>query len=325
MNKTKTWILSILLISFFVISCEKEEVINEAQVLVEFLESADSPLGKDYVNTEMPAIIKSTEVHSMLATNEVYVIDIRGASDFAAGHIAGAVNISAGDIITHLESVDLSSYLKVAVVCYSGQSAAWATCLARIKGYAKVYSMKWGMCSWNSATTGSWDNNVKNTYLTEFTSDVTAKGEAGELPALSTGLTTGQEILDSRVATVAAEGFGAAAIGSGDVWATPGNYYIVNYWSNEHYTNPGHIPGAMQYTPKESIALATDLKTLPTDKTIVVYCYTGQTSANMAAYLRVLGYDAKSLKFGVNGMIYDNVPKAKWGDGEKHDYELVTD
>lgn len=26
----------------------------------------------------------------------------------------------------------------------------------------------------------------------------------------------------------------------------------------------------------------------------------------MAAYLRLLGYDAKSLLFGANGMIYDN-------------------
>jgi rhodanese-related sulfurtransferase len=181
------------------------------------------------------------------------------------------------------------------------------------------------MCSWSSTTTGSWDNNVKNSYVADFTSDDTGKGEAGELPPLNTGLTTGQEILDSRLTAVAAEGFGEAAIGAGDVFAALNNYYIVNYWPTDHYANPGHIPGAMQYTPKQSIALAADLKTLPTDKTVVVYCYTGQTSANLAAYLRVLGYDAKSLKFGVNGMIYDNVPKAKWGDGEKHDYELVTD
>jgi rhodanese-related sulfurtransferase len=63
----------------------------------------------------------------------------------------------------------------------------------------------------------------------------------------------------------------------------------------------------MQYTPKESLKLAADLKTLPTNKTIVVYCYTGQTSSHLAAYLRLLGYDAKTLMFGTNGMIYDNM------------------
>jgi rhodanese-related sulfurtransferase len=56
--------------------------------------------------------------------------------------------------------------------------------------------------------------------------------------------------------------------------------------------------------------LSADLKTLPTDKTIVVYCYTGQTSANLAAYLRLVGYDAKSLKFGTNGMIFNKMEEA---------------
>ena len=64
----------------------------------------------------------------------------------------------------------------------------------------------------------------------------------------------------------------------------------------DQYTDPGHIPGAIQYTPKESLMLEEDLKTLPIDKQIVVYEYAGMTSAFVVAYLRVLGYDAKSIK-----------------------------
>ena len=71
----------------------------------------------------------------------------------------------------------------------------------------------------------------------------------------------------------------------------------------EEYLDPGHIEGAIQYTPSVDLAVDEALKTLPTDKTVVVYCYTGQNSARIAAYLRLLGYDAKSLKFGANGMI----------------------
>jgi hypothetical protein len=47
------------------------------------------------------------------------------------------------------------------------------------------------------------------------------------------------------------------------------------------------------------------LKYLPTDKTIVVYCLSGQTSASVVAYLRVLGYNAQSLSFGSNGFMHD--------------------
>ena len=118
------------------------------------------------------------------------------------------------------------------------------------------------------------------------------------------GRTTAQEILDAQITAVNDAGFGEAAITSDKVTANPDDYYIVNYWSTDHY-NLGHIPGAIQYTPHEDILSTEALKTLPTDKTVVVYCYSGQTSAFTAAYLKVLGYDAKTLKFGVNGMATD--------------------
>jgi rhodanese-related sulfurtransferase len=124
------------------------------------------------------------------------------------------------------------------------------------------------------------------------------------MPVLSTGKTTGQEILEARVNALLAEGFAPASVTNQTVFGGLSTYYIVNYWSTAHY-GLGHIPGAIQYTPKETIKYEVDLTTLPTDKPVVVYCYTGQTSAFLSAYLRLLGYDAKSLLFGVNGMSYD--------------------
>ncbi len=68
----------------------------------------------------------------------------------------------------------------------------------------------------------------------------------------------------------------------------------------------------------------TFLNTLPTNKKIAVYCYTGQTSAHVAAYLRVLGYDAKSILFGVNGMAHDTMPGTVFDAAtEVHDYTLA--
>ena len=58
--------------------------------------------------------------------------------------------------------------------------------------------------------------------------------------------------------------------------------------------------------------LDADLLTLPTDETVVVYCWTGQTAAATIAYLTVLGYDVRSIKFGVNSMIFDALPGHKW-------------
>ena len=320
MKNLKYLVLCVLCVSFLFTSCT-EETVDEAQVLVEYLEA-----NGDYPTTAMPAIITAEGVHSANLTGQVYILDIRSADDFAAGHIENANNLGADAVLDHLATIDAASYETVAIVCYSGQTAAFVTCLARISGYTNVKSMKWGMCSWNIATAGSWPGSVSNTYATQITTDATAKGAMGELPVLTTGLEIAEDILDARVAAVNTSGFAGGKITAADVWANPDNYYIVNYWSEAHYTDPGHIPGAMQYTPKLGMQLAEDLKTLPTDKTIVVYCYTGQTSANMAAYLQVLGYDAKSLLFGASGMFLDLISLddyPHWADSYIMGYDLV--
>lgn len=321
MKKLNALILGLLVGFMFVAtSCsnDDDESVNEAQVMVEYLEA-----NGNYANSYLPSIITAEAVKTALATNSVYVIDIRAAEDYNTGHIPGAVNVGVGDIISHMENTDLSAYDKVAVVCYTGQTAGFATSLLRVLGYDNVSSMKFGMCAWHEDFAGKWNSNISNLYATQFTKDATEKAPAGDLPKLETGKTEGIAILEARVTATLTEGFGEAKISNAAVFNNPDDYYIVNYWSETDYTHYGSIPGAIQYTPKESMALGTSLKTLPTDKTIVVYCWTGQTSAFLTAYLRTLGYDAKSLLFGANGMIYDNLESHKWSDAAimGYDYE----
>jgi len=312
-TRNQLLLLGFLFAFLFVTSCNKDDdddpvpAVVESEVLVKYLESTSSPLGKDYVSTDLPSIMAASEVKTMNELGQVYIIDIRSATDFDLGHIENAKNVALGDILTHIEGVDLAPYQKVAIVCYTGQTAGFATSLLRLMGYDKVFSMKWGMCSWHADFSSRWDNAIANgnTYATQFTATPTDKGPKGSMPTINTGKTTGQEILEARVDALLAEGFSPATVTNATVFGNLSGYYIVNYWPETHYTNPGHIPGAMQYTPKTSLGFETDLKTLPTDKPVVVYCYTGQTSAFMAAYLRLLGYDAKTLLYGANGMIYD--------------------
>lgn len=332
MIKSRIWILGILLSMLFVTACNKDEdenvdpQVSESETLVKFLESTDSPYMKDYVNTDMPSIMPASEVKTLSATGDVYIIDIRSADDFAAGHIEGAHNVTVANLLGHVEGINTDDYAKVSIVCYTGQTAGYVTTLLRIMGYDNVYSMKWGMSSWHEDFAGKWNSNIGNTYTTQFTSDATAKNAEGDLPVLSTGHDNGMDILEARVDAVFAEGFGPAKVSSQAIFDNLDNYYIVNYWPAGQYENPGHIPGAVQYTPKESISFTADLKTLPTDKPIAVYCYTGQTSAFLAAYLRVLGYDAKSILFGTNGMIYDNMVSmdmTTWSDAQIMGYDYV--
>jgi rhodanese-related sulfurtransferase len=303
-------LFSILLTAFILVSCEREvKQISEAEILASYLESADSPLMKDYVNTDMPSMISSDEVKILNDSGKVYIIDIRPAIDFAAGHIVNAHNVQLADILTHIQGVDTTSFTKIAVVCYAGQNSGFAASVLRLMGYDNVFSLKWGMCSWHPDFAGRWKKAISdgNSYAEQFTNEITEKALKGEMPVLSTGKISGQEILNDRVAAVLSEGFSPASVSSQALFNNLSGYYIINYWPADQYANPGHIPGAVQYTPFESIKLEADLKTLPADKPIAVYCSTGQTSAFLVAYLRLLGYNAKSVLYGTNGMIYDKI------------------
>jgi rhodanese-related sulfurtransferase len=327
MKKINVWMLAILFISFFVVSCEKDddsEGVNEAEVLIEWLESTDSPYGKYYVNTDMESYTLASALNDMLVADKAFVIDIRKAVDYDAGHIEGAVNMPAADVDDYLNTEDLSSYENIVIACYSGQEAAWLTCLLALKGHQNISSLKFGMCSWNPATAGAWNGAVSNDKATLFTSDVTEKGPEGDLPELKTGYETAQELFDAQWEEMISGGFGAIAITVPVLYDNLEDYYIINRWPQAEYLNPGHIEGAMQYTPKQDFAMDAFLKTLPTDKTIVVYCYTGQGSANIVAYLSLIGYDVKSLKYGTNAMIHDEMPKSAWNEGMIGNYPLVS-
>ncbi|MCF8239964.1 MAG: hypothetical protein K9J16_01155 [Melioribacteraceae bacterium] len=310
MNLRKLYYLLLILpILFLNSACSEEDStapptedpVNEAQVLLDYLEA---DMG-DFINTAAPAMIAASDVYTNLGANQ-YVIDIRSAADYAAGHIEGAVNVTLTGLVDHVDGVSKTgAYDKIVIACYSGQTAGFATAVLRFLGYNNVYDLKWGMSSWHDNCAPKWLSNIGNNY-TDFVTTATAKNAAGELPALSTGKTTGAEILNARIDALmsTANPFGDAAISYSAVTADLDSYYIVNYWSADQY-NLGHLSGAVQYTPKADLKSSTFINTLPTDKTIVVYCYTGQTSAHVTAFLRLLGYDAKSLLYGVNTMNYD--------------------
>jgi rhodanese-related sulfurtransferase len=325
MKNLKLIVLSLFFASLFFVSCEKDDDdddlidVNPTEVLVKYLEQ------DDFVNTYMPAMISATDVKTANTAGSAYIIDIRSADAYAGGHIENAVNMTMAEAVAHVQTEDLSAYDKIVMVCYSGQSASYTTSMLRLLGHDNVFCMKFGMCSWHSDFAGSWPNNIANTYATQLTTDATDKNAEGELPELTVTATDGAEIFAERIDAVVGE-WGDATVSADEVFTNTDDYYVVNYWSPAHY-ELGHIPGAVQYTPKESMKLSADLKTLPADKPIVVYCYTGQTSAHLAAYLRTLGYDAKSLLFGINGMAYDwavGNDMTHWDDAYIMEYDYVT-
>ena len=107
-------------------------------------------------------------------------------------------------------------------------------------------------------------------------------------------------------------------------------YFVLNYHAYEDYIGegssgvPGHIPGAFQFTPYQSLSYEQMLGMIPTDMPVIVYCWTGQHSSQIAAYLNMLGYDAYSLTFGSNSLFYDDLTAHKWSAAQTNDFALET-
>lgn len=300
-------LLLILPVLFLGIACsddnstEPEEQINEAEVLVKYLE-----VNGDFINSSAPAMIQAdtVEANRLAPDFDQYIIDIRTAEDYGNGHIPGAVNVIFSDLLNHYTSNSLQDKDQVVIACYSGQTGAYGTSILRMMGFDNVKDLMWGMSSWHKDFAENvWQERIGNNF-TSFVTDVTAKGTAGELPVLETGKTDPAEILEERANALLTAGFASSKVSYSAVTGNPADYYIVNYWNNTDYAL-GHIPGAIQYLPKADLKSDTFLNTLPTDKPVVVYCYTGQTSAHIVAYLNLLGYEGKSLVYGVNTMNYD--------------------
>ncbi len=103
---------------------------------------------------------------------------------------------------------------------------------------------------------------------------------------------------------------GFKGVPNGDVLADPSTFYINNFWDLVDYDHYGSINGAFRVKP---LSITDDLmKYIDPDKTAVTYCWTGQTSSMVTAYLNVIGYNAVSLKFGTNGMIYSVLESHKF-------------
>lgn len=79
--------------------------------------------------------------------------------------------------------------------------------------------------------------------------------------------------------------------------------YIISLRSAEDYAK-GHIPGAVLMDVK-TMFIRDNLMTIPPDRKVVVACYTGQTAAQAAAALNMLGYDAYNLLYGMSSWTTD--------------------
>jgi rhodanese-related sulfurtransferase len=110
----------------------------------------DDEIVKAAAATVSPKYIAAKDLNIKIAEGEeMTIVSVRKAEDYAAGHIPGAINIGLDSLAENLSQINPDA--PVYVYCYTGHSAAQATALLQMLGY-DASSLTFGMCGWTSDT-----------------------------------------------------------------------------------------------------------------------------------------------------------------------------
>src|SRR6056297_3686767 len=204
--------------------------------------------------------------------DSIYVLSVRGAKDFAEGHIPTAFNIPWA-VGMQEAFPTLNNDKPTVVYCYTGQTAGQTTAALRIMGYDAV-SLNGGMGMAANDPYG-WTNKGFDVYEGKGLEGI-VNNYFAEKPDNNYKIKQGDFIEKVK----AGEDMFVLDIRQPDVYGE------------------GHIKGAVN--APWGTAISDNLDMIPSDKPVYVYCYTGQTAGQTVALLNFAGIDAKSVNLGWN-------------------------
>ncbi|MCX6151946.1 MAG: rhodanese-like domain-containing protein [Ignavibacteriales bacterium] len=304
------------MIAFFYTGCLKDSnqpvapgFNNSAELLV-YVE-----LNRNFINSaENPALVSVDELYSN--KDKYLIIDIREKTQFVNGHIEGSKNIQPKDLLTFLKSINSSEFPKIVIVSKSGQDAAFITCLLRLWGLNNVYSLNFGIAQWNKSLSDDWIK-ARSHYSVRNNNDFTySKNSFYSLPGINYSDDTFpiENKLEERITLLLGEGYDPVKTTLKETFTNYFDYglnkftgcYVMCYGPEFLYVGgainmygpAGHPAGSVFYNPISDLKSTSYLQTIPSDKPVVIYSLNGQQGAFLAAYLRLLGYDAKNIAFG---------------------------
>ena len=222
------------------------------------------------------------------------VLDLRKADAYAQGHIQGAINVPYGpDIAKNFDSIRAIAQDKTLIVaCYTGQTAGQTDSLLNVAGI-KTLSLNSGMggSSTPGFETRGWLGQ-KYPTVTEPTAMPTVPAVASKSKAIDEAVQKYFYDLPKDSNKIDLPAMKDALVNEAD------KYYLVDVRKAEDFAK-GHIKGAVNVPYGPDVAKNLDsIKEKSQGKTVVVYCYTGQTAGQTDSLLNIAGIPTKSLNFG---------------------------
>lgn len=210
------------------------------------------------------------------------VVDVREESEYAEGHIPGAVSIPLRTLTQNLDKIPTD--LQVYIYCKSGFRAAQALAALGLVGYDNVLSYRPGWDGWTEAG--------------EEVSTEEVMAEVVGAPDIEPELLAA---VDAYMSTIP-EGFNSAGDAAKFLEAADAGSFVLDVRTADEFA-AGHLEAA---THVDLRALATGIDMVPTDAATIVHCGSGHRAAMALPALAVL--DRASSK--AYGGTYDSLVEA---------------
>lgn len=210
-------------------------------------------------------IREADEFADALAVDGAVVIDVREETEFAEGHIPGAINLPIRTVTQNLELVPVDR--PVWIYCLSGWRAGLVVSSLRMIGYDNVSAYSPGTTGWEAA----------GNELVSEENQAEDFGDPGFEPAMVAAV-------DDFLATLP-EGFLTNSLDEVQA-AVDAGATLVDVREPDEY-DEGFIPDALS-VPLRSI-MSTDVD-IPQDSPVIVYCQSGYRAALALPVLHVTGW-----------------------------------
>ncbi len=98
------------------------------------------------------AVIEPVELVARLGNRTApFILDVRAATEYAAGHIPGAINISHDELAERISELPEDKNSEIAVYCQSGRRAGLAESVLREDGFTRVRDLAGHWKAWSGA------------------------------------------------------------------------------------------------------------------------------------------------------------------------------
>ncbi len=280
-----------------------QSIVNEenTKILLNWLET-----NGNYIASERaPSIIDAPELFGLQDQN-ILIIDLRPQEDYDQGHIEFSVNIGSDHVLDYFKNrIEPSAFDYIVFVCNNDNRSSYVTAVLRLLGYNNTWTLRFGMSGLDREIADQfWFANISNKMVGKLEYTPNEKKKPSNYPSIAANGKSGFDIVWERaeaIINLPADSIFVSIDQMIDHWD---DYYTICYWPEEKYLGVGHLPGSVQYDQKTSLNQNSELNTLSTEKPNIIYCYSGQHSIFVTAYLRLIGYNAKALRYGANSFMH---------------------